>query len=133
MPSRLAKTLHHFTAMHRVALPLWIVTILSGPCFAGELQGTIHLPAGVDGRISPAVIYVATPDIAAPTAPVSAIVDQVNREFVPRVQAMVVGGTIAFRNSDNETHNVKSKADCCEFNYMLRRSEERRVGKECRL
>ena len=50
--------------------------------------------------------------------PARATMDQRNERFVPHLLAVMVGTVVDFPNSDHIYHN---------------RSEERRVGKECRL
>jgi high-affinity iron transporter len=86
---------------------------------AGELIGTVRVPAGSARATSPAVVYVATADIGRSEPARSVVVDQKNLQFVPRVQAVAAGGSIVFRNSDREAHNVNSQSGCCAFNHLI--------------
>jgi high-affinity iron transporter len=86
---------------------------------AGELIGTVRFPAGSPRAASPAVVYIVTPGAGLSDAGQSVVVDQKNLQFVPRVQAVAVGGSIVFRNSDREAHNVNSQSGCCAFNHLV--------------
>jgi high-affinity iron transporter len=86
---------------------------------ASEVAGKVRFPAGVDGRRSPAVVYLATKPAEGPSAGPTIFIDQRNHEFVPRVQVLPLGGSIVFRNSDRESHNVNSLSGCCSFNFMV--------------
>ncbi len=97
------------------SLMIW----LSQTAIAGEIQGIVRFPAGVNPQASPAVVYLASRD-AGTSAPQAVVVDQRNLQFVPRVQAVALRGSIVFRNSDREAHNVNSQSGCCAFNFMIR-------------
>jgi high-affinity iron transporter len=96
-----------------------LISSIGGGVSAGEIIGRVHYPAGIDGRRSPAVAYLVTAGIPGSSQPATVTVDQRDREFVPRVQAMALGGSIVFRNSDPEAHNVNSQSGCCSFNCMI--------------
>ena len=103
-------------------LTFWVSLFISGVILGGEIEGTVRFPAGVDGRVSPAVVYVATKGVTGPAGVDTAVVDQQDLRFLPRVTALALGGTIVFRNSElREAHNVKATAqnDCCSFNQMV--------------
>ena len=67
------------------------VLILGGGASAGTVSGTVRMPPGIDGRRSPAVVYFQGEPTNERPGPETVVVDQVNREFVPRVQAMALG------------------------------------------
>jgi high-affinity iron transporter len=94
---------------------------------AGEIEGTIRLASGIDGGLSPPVVYVAADSTAVGETQETVEVDQVNLQFVPRVQALALGGSIVFRNSDKEAHNVSSQSGCCTFNEMVLPGGQARV------
>lgn len=86
---------------------------------AGEIVGSIQIPRNVARSNSPAVIYVVGRPAGESGGGPSTLVDQRDRAFEPRVQAMALGGSIVFRNSDPESHNVNSQSGCCTFNFMV--------------
>lgn len=45
------------------------------------------------------------------------VIDQKNKTFVPYVSAVVAGGTVEFRNSDDFLHNTYSKSKVSPFNF----------------
>ena len=75
----------------------------------------------LDGRaLEGAVITVhATNGLARPAAPVRAIMDQVNRTFVPDVLVVPVGSTVEFPNSDSVSHQIYSFSAAKRFQLPL--------------
>jgi high-affinity iron transporter len=89
---------------------------------AGDVSGVVRMPDVCSPAASPAVVYL-TPVAAhakggqsnnsgrepaageTPSADL-ALVNQRGLQFVPRVQAIVLGRTVRFTNQDSETHNV---------------------------
>lgn len=109
--------------MHR--LRGWFAVILAAaalapfPAHAADLHIRV---VDASGRpLANAVVY------AEPTVPVSpaqgkppkAIIDQVNRQFVPRVTVVQVGTSIYFPNSDNIRHSVYSFSPAKTFELSL--------------
>jgi high-affinity iron transporter len=79
---------------------------------AADVRGRIEMPEVCSPGVSPAVVILeakdgerATPAPASRRAEV-ALVDQRGLQFVPRVQAIVLGQSVRFTNDDAETHNV---------------------------
>jgi len=76
---------------------------------AGAIIGQVTV-LGKDGRPLPrfdqAVVYVQGLDTPPPDAP--AVLDQVNKEFVPRLLPVIKGQEVRFPNSDHLQHNVFS-------------------------
>ncbi len=93
--------------------------LLCATATAGSLVGTVRMPPGIDGKASPAIVYVQGKDADNHAAGERITVDQLDRQFVPRVQAMPLGGSIVFRNSDPEAHNVNLQSSCCGFNEVV--------------
>ena len=75
----------------------------------------------LDGRpLEGAVITVqATTGPAHPAAPLHAIMDQVNRTFVPDVLVLPVGSTVEFPNSDSVSHQIYSFSAAKRFQLPL--------------
>src|SRR5262245_22681827 len=86
---------------------------------AGEIIGRVNFPSGTDGRRSPAVVFLTSSNVTPSSSQQAVVVDQRDREFVPHVQAMTLGDSVIFRNSDGEAHNVNSQSGCCSFNFMI--------------
>lgn len=76
---------------------------------------------GVDGKgIGGVVVSLRSTDPSRPPAkPVSAILDQVDQQFVPHVLVIPVGASVSFPNSDSVAHQVYSFSDAHEFQLPL--------------
>jgi plastocyanin len=61
-----------------------------------------------------------------PRIPKHVVVEQRNREFLPRVRAVSVGSTVAFPNFDGVFHNVFSTSPAGPFDLGLYKSNEAR-------
>jgi plastocyanin len=76
----------------------------------GALGANLHVQVrGPDGQpVANAAVY-ATPDRPMPReAALKAIIDQVDRHFVPRISVIQAGTAVYFPNSDNIRHSVYS-------------------------
>lgn len=79
-------------------------------------QGSVAGKVTVDQKLSvkgvkilESIVYLESDALPAPKpdpAKASAVIDQKNLTFVPRVTAIQAGSTVAFQNSDRELHNV---------------------------
>src|SRR5512139_4009495 len=80
---------------------------------------------GVDGRaIGGAVVTLRSTDAARPVArPAAAVLDQVNRQFVPNVLVIPVGSQVVFPNSDSVSHQVYSFSPVKRFQLPLYRGK----------
>jgi plastocyanin len=58
-----------------------------------------------------------------PGAPVNAVMDQVNRTFVPDLLVIPVGSTVAFPNSDSVSHQIYSFSAAHKFQLPLYRGK----------
>lgn len=91
----------------------------AGPAGAGEIVAQVTDQRGAP--VSDAVV-VAVPDAglpAAPARPPMEIVDQVDREFVPEVKAILAGSLVTFPNKDNIRHQVYSFSKAKTFELPL--------------
>jgi plastocyanin len=86
---------------------LWLLTAIA--VNAGEISGQISV-LNKEGQLLPrldhAVVYIEGIETPPPADP--AVMDQRNKEFVPRLQPVVKGQEIRFLNSDKIQHNVFS-------------------------
>lgn len=106
-PSFLPNTLRGQAKPSTLARPstLALLMALSPWLYAGRLDVVVTDNAA--RPIADAVIFIDSGKAAA-TGATPAIVDQVNREFVPRVRVIQQGQSVIFPNSDNIRHHVYS-------------------------
>ncbi len=93
---------------------------------AGVLAATLVVAVQTsDGRPLPdAVVTVHSRDgVDRPAAPVRAIMDQVNRAFVPDLLVVPVGSTVEFPNSDSVSHQIYSFSPAKRFQLPLYRGK----------
>jgi high-affinity iron transporter len=104
----------------RLALALVLVLVsvsvsVARSASGGEVAGRVTMPEVCLPAVSPAVVWL-EPDKGAeaaapgPAAPGSgaevALINQQGLQFTPRVQAIALGQSVRFTNTDAETHNV---------------------------
>jgi plastocyanin len=79
---------------------------------------TVQTP---DGRAVPGAVVTARPleREARKPAPVHAVMDQVNRTFVPDLMVIPVGSTVTFPNSDSVSHQIYSFSPAKRFQLPL--------------
>ena len=92
---------------------VWLSAILMLMAGASRAQ-TAEIAASVlddKGRAVADAVVVAVPSDSParlPTRPREGVVDQVNKEFTPKVTAVLVGTPVTFPNNDNVRHQVYS-------------------------
>ncbi|WP_100658617.1 methylamine utilization protein [Alteromonas flava] len=88
--------------------------------FGGELTATV---VANDGSPLTNIAVLAKPlsasDTAAPAASLSAVMDQVNRQFVPHTLVVQRGTKVSFPNSDSVKHHVYSFSPAKTFELKL--------------
>jgi plastocyanin len=85
---------------------------------AATLEGFVTDKSGVP--VTDAVFYAEADAAGATAKPArSAIVDQINKEFVPFVSVVQTGTSIAFPNKDNIRHHVYSFSPAKKFELKL--------------
>ncbi|QNM97001.1 hypothetical protein [Chitinimonas koreensis] len=100
--------------MRRPALPL---LLLLAPGLAGAYDAVVLDAAGKP--LADAVVYAEPAAGAAPKGRLSAAVDQVNKEFVPRIAVVQAGTAVSFPNKDNIRHNIYSFSPAKTFDLKL--------------
>jgi plastocyanin len=93
------------TDMRRALLAAGFWVALGAIAAAGDLQVKVQSAAGIP---APNVIVYATPKIPVAEAAAKTTIDQIDRQFVPRVSVVQAGTAVAFPNSDNIRHSVYS-------------------------
>jgi plastocyanin len=99
-----------------------LLTALEAP--AAEIRGRV---IDAEGKgVAEAVVYVVTADPAgeAPATGTAAVMDQVQKEFVPHVLPIVVGTEVRFPNHDQIHHHVYSFSRTKSFELPLYKGEE---------
>lgn len=90
---------------------------------AQALDLTIHLQDEQGAAVAGAVVEVRSSRVSAPSADI-AIIDQIERRFVPMVQLVQTGQRMNFPNSDNVRHHVYSFSDIKQFSTPLYANED---------
>ena len=101
-------------------LALGVLMALAFDAHAGSLQAQVKDAGGKP--VESAVFYVepAAGGIAPPPAGDSvAVIDQIDKEFVPRVVAVAVGTRVSFPNRDDIRHHVYSFSETRKFELPL--------------
>ena len=80
---------------------------------------------GADGHALPGAVVTVRPldGAAHKTAPVRAVIDQVNTAFVPDLLVVPVGSTVEFPNSDSVSHQIYSFSPAKRFQLPLYRGK----------
>jgi plastocyanin len=99
---------------------LWLVAAGSGPAIARapRVEATV---TDQSGKAVVDAVVTLTPVGGPPPAlrPTPAVMDQVNKEFVPAVLPVVVGTPVSFPNRDNIRHHVYSFSPAKKFELPL--------------
>src|SRR5262245_32969859 len=89
---------------------------------AAEVTGRVSDAKGEP--IAEAVVFVQSlPEGAPPPTPAPAVLDQVNKEFVPHILPIVVGSEVSFPNHDQIHHHVYSFSRVTSFEIPLYKGE----------
>lgn len=101
-----------------------VVLFAAMPSFAGEITGRVINPDGTG--IAQAVVFVPEPPAGAAPQPSarSAIMDQINKAFVPDLLPIVVGTEVRFPNHDQIHHHVYSFSRTKNFELPLYKGED---------
>src|SRR5262245_16552765 len=95
------------------------------PAHAAELRGRVVASDGTG--VAGAVVFVRTPIPPPPagvTPPHTAIMDQIDKQFVPHILPIAVGTAVRFPNHDQIHHHVYSFSRVKSFDLPLSKGEE---------
>lgn len=110
-------TLRHTVRRFTLGLITALTPLLATPLIAVDLSLALHDEDG--NAVAMAVVEARlTPEAAQPDAPV-AIIDQIDRQFVPMVLLISAEQQVNFPNSDNVRHHVYSFSDIKQFSTPL--------------
>ena len=105
--------------MRRLAGVLAIALVLAaGGAGAAELQAVIT-DQGNEPVADAVVVAVPKSGAPPPARPLRESVDQIDKEFVPYVKAVLVGSAVSFPNNDNIRHHVYSFSPVKTFELPL--------------
>jgi len=102
-------------------LPLCAL-LLAQPATAGSVSGSVTSPAGA--AIAGAVVFVQAPAPPPAGRHPTAVVDQVQKTFVPGILPIVVGTYVRFPNHDQIQHHVYSFSATKTFELPLYKGED---------
>jgi plastocyanin len=109
----------------RGALPrvLTAVALSVAPASAADISGRVVDAAGAP--LAAAVVFVQAPAPASPPgAGKTAVIDQVDKQFVPHVLPVAVGTAVSFPNHDQIHHHVYSFSPAKTFEIPLYKGEQ---------
>jgi len=108
------------TAVRAAAVVLLFGCVLLAQARAAEL--VVHFSDAAGKPVANAVVYLEALDAAAGVPMPEqqlALIDQINKEFVPRVVAVAVGTQVNFPNRDDIHHHVYSFSEARKFELPL--------------
>jgi plastocyanin len=113
--------IHIASSSAALALRLLVMALTCTPCAAaaGDLLTRVLDKEGKPLQDAVVTARALTGRGAQPPAPSDAVIDQVDKEFVPRVKPVLVGTRVRFPNSDRVRHQVYSFSPAKRFELPL--------------
>jgi len=108
------------------ALALWtlaLVASLAAPSRAAEIHGRVVDQQGNPVRDSVVFVDQLPPGVTPPADHRTAVIDQINKTFVPHVLPVMVGTEVSFPNHDQIHHHVYSVSRTKTFEIPLYKGE----------
>ena len=108
------------------ALALWtlaLVASLAAPSRAAEIHGRVVDQQGNPVRDSVVFVDQLPPGMSVPADHRTAVIDQINKTFVPHVLPVMVGTEVSFPNHDQIHHHVYSLSRTKTFEIPLYKGE----------
>jgi plastocyanin len=100
-----------------------LTLVAPAPLAAAEITGRVVDPQGQPVREAVVFVDQLPPGTAVPAEERTAVIDQVNREFVPHVLPVAVGTVVSFPNRDQIHHHVYSLSRTKTFEIPLYKGE----------
>lgn len=98
---------------------VWIALTLAAPLVAASADLQVRVVSASGAPAVDAIVY-AVPATAIAHSPLPhAVIDQINRQFTPRVNVVQAGTPVDFPNSDNIRHSVYSFSPAKVFTLKL--------------
>jgi len=89
----------------------------AAPCIAAAITVRVHTSA--DAPVSDAAVFLEPVGAQPAATTATAVVDQINKRFVPRMTVIRTGTAVSFPNSDHIRHQVYSFSPAKTFNIKL--------------
>lgn len=105
--------------MFRATRYLWTALALLSAHPALSTQVTVSVKTSAGAPATDTVVIFDPSGVTPPNEHASAIIDQVNKKFVPHVSIVRTGTAVTFPNSDNIRHQVYSFSDAKNFTLKL--------------
>jgi plastocyanin len=103
----------------RSSILLSMLAILFAGSAASAAEVAVHVQSAGNAPLENAVVYAVPASAPAATTGLRYSIDQVNREFVPRINVVQTGTAVRFPNSDNIRHSVYSFSPAKIFTLKL--------------
>jgi plastocyanin len=103
----------------RCAILLLAVTVVSTASLAAAAELVVHVQTRANAPLEDAIVYAVPAIPAQPATGQKYNIDQVNRQFVPRINVVQTGTSVRFPNSDNIRHSVYSFSAAKVFTLKL--------------
>ena len=104
-------------------LRLLVCVLATGAARGGELGVAVRDRTGLAVQYAVVLLDPAVSEAPRRAPPVSAVVDQKDKQFHPWVLAVSVGAAVSFANHDDITHHVYSFSPAKRFSYRLQTGE----------
>jgi len=100
---------------------VWLAMVLISHAYAEPVEFVAKVTDQSGKPVGDAVVIAMPADgkVALPPRPREEIIDQVDKEFAPRVKAIMVGTPVTFPNRDNVRHHVFSFSPAKRFEVPL--------------
>jgi plastocyanin len=99
-----------------------VLLIVASGCAVARVWAAdliVHVQSAANAPVEDAVVYAVPATPPPPAAGPRYSIDQVNREFVPRINVVQTGTAVRFPNSDNIRHSVYSFSQAKVFAMKL--------------
>jgi plastocyanin len=105
----------------RIATLLAVLSLASAAALAQTAEIAAHVVDEQGRPVADAVVVAVPSDgsLRLPARPREGVVDQVDKEFTPKVTAILVGTSVSFPNNDNVRHQVYSFSPAKRFELPL--------------
>jgi plastocyanin len=105
--------------MRRSTLGVWTALALLASHAVPATQVTVSAKTSTGAPATDTLVIFDPATPAPPSAHLTAVIDQVNKRFVPHVSIVRTGTAVTFPNSDNIRHQVYSFSQAKKFNLKL--------------
>lgn len=107
--------------MRRAPAVCRLAVIVLGACASAAVGGNVSVNLTANGGVSPedSIVVFDPLDTAVPPVHTTATIDQIDKQFVPKVNVIRTGTSVIFSNSDHVRHQVYSFSAAKTFTLKL--------------